>query len=257
MIKTIIIGAGNVAGHIAPALEATGKVKIAQVWSHTAAHAAELAAQLSGAEAITDLKDVDTTAHLYIISVIDDALPGVVASLPKLPNAIVAHTSGSVGAEILAPLSPCYGVFYPLQTFSRAVAVDVSEAPFFIEASTPEALAELLELARAVSKRVYEASSELRRKMHIAAVFACNFANHLWAIADDILHREAGLTLDVLNPLLHETLRKALECGASEAQTGPARRGDTKLIEKHIASLPAHEAEIYKLLSRSILEKYE
>ena len=97
----------------------------------------------------------------------------------------------------------------------------------------------------------------MRAKLHAAAVYACNFTNHLWAIADDILRRETGTDLGVLRPLLEETMRKALTMRPADGQTGPARRGDRGVIEKHKSLLTQDEAQLYETLSQHIMDYYE
>lgn len=255
-LRTVVIGAGNVASQLAPALERCGAVEVVAVWSRTAAHAESLCAKLHSAKPCTGLESLPADADFYLVAVVDDMLPEVVASM-KPNGALWAHTSGTINASALAPLTGRYGVFYPLQTLSRGIAVDLSCAPFFIEGSTPEVAETLTALARRLSDKVYPADSALRGKLHAAAVFACNFANHLWAIADDYLRREAGLDISVLEPLMRETLRKALAAPPSQGQTGPARRGDEGVMARHRALLAPHEAELYKILSDSIINYYK
>lgn len=256
-LRAVIIGAGNVASQIAPALQRSGCISVEAVWSRTAEHARELAAALGpGVKAETELRRLPADAEFYLVSVADDVVAQVVGAMTP-GHALWAHTAGSVEASVLAPLTDRYGVFYPLQTFSRGVAVEISEVPMFIEGSDRATADSLLEMARAISERVYEADSELRSKMHAAAVFACNFANHLWAMADDLLRERAGLDITVLGPLMRETLRKALLVPPAEAQTGPARRRDRSVMEKHISQLTPHQGEIYRLMSESIMQYYQ
>lgn len=255
-LRTVVIGAGNVASHLAPSLEAGGKVKVIAVWSRTEQHATELASRLSEARPYTNLEETPLDADLYLVSVVDDMIPRI-AEVVKRNRGIWAHTSGTVEAETLSPLSQHYGVFYPLQTMSRDVDVDLLQAPFFIEGSSDEVEYLLIELAETISKQVYQANSDMRGKLHAAAVFACNFTNHMWTLADNILDRFLGLDVGVLKPLLQETLRKALVSRPVLVQTGPARRRDMGVIEHHIKILPKHEAEIYKMLSQSIIDTYD
>jgi predicted short-subunit dehydrogenase-like oxidoreductase (DUF2520 family) len=145
-----------------------------------------------------------------------------------------------------------YGVFYPLQTFSRQKAVNVSEIPFFIEGSDDEVTTLLMSLAERLTDKVYKADSKQRATLHIAAVFACNFANHLWGISADIL-AQSGYSFDVFKPLLQETLRKAFEMGPTAAQTGPAKRGDMNVINGHLAKLDGDRHELYELITKMIL----
>ena len=251
-LPTVIIGSGNVASALAPALEQAGIIDVKAVYSPTPAHAAALAAKLSHAKAVSHVSQVPADAAFYLFAVRDSAISTLATELPPVPQAIVAHTSGGVDASALAPLSPHFGVFYPLQTFSLDVAVNIAEVPFFIEASDAATLRSLRSIAEAISTKVYEASSATRSRLHAAAVFACNFTNHMWAIADDILRRETGTDISVLAPLLTETLRKAAIVSPASAQTGPAIRADLPVMQRHLDMLTPREADIYTLLSRDI-----
>ena len=256
-LRTVIIGSGNVASCIAPALEKAGVIDIAAVYSPTQSHAAELAAKLRNAVAVSDIAEIPADAALYLLAVKDDAIAELAQTLTPSPEALWLHTSGGVEASTLKPLSEHYGVFYPLQTFSKGVPVNLPEVPVFIEASTERGREIVDRLAHAISPKVHYADGTTRCKLHAAAVFACNFTNHLWAIAEDILHREAGTDLSVLHPLLQETLRKAMTVPPASAQTGPAARGDRGVIAKHASLLTADEAELYTLLSEHIIDYYK
>lgn len=254
--RTVIIGSGNVASALAPALETSGAADVVAVFSPTPGHAAALASQLSHAEAVTDPARLPDDADIYLLAVNDDAIARLASSLRPVPSALWMHTSGGVDASALAPLSKRYGVFYPLQTFSKGVKVTMGEVPFFLEASNEADLALAREMALKVSPKVYNADGAVRARMHAAAVFGCNFVNHLWALADDILRRETGTDISVLEPLLRETLRKAMEVRPADAQTGPARRGDRGVIARHQKLLTPDEAQLYGILSDHILNYY-
>ncbi|MDE7375452.1 MAG: DUF2520 domain-containing protein [Muribaculaceae bacterium] len=243
-----IVGSGNVATHLALTLDKVAEVR--QVCSPCAEHAEALASRLSDCEALTDVSKIDPTVDFCIISVKDDAVRDVSEALPQI-GGIVCHTSGSAPMEALCKHSRA-GVFYPLQTFSKDAEVNVDEAPFFIEATDDDTLNSLMALARSISNKVAEADSSKRAILHVAAVFACNFANHLWAISSDILG-EHGIGLDVMRPLLQATLDKAMTMPPAEAQTGPAVRRDEVVMQKHMSMLSPENAEIYKLLSQSIM----
>ncbi len=244
--RVAVIGAGNVAVHLAEALAQAGC--LAGVWSREESHALTVAAPLDvpGGAMSALPRDLD----IYIVAVKDDAIPAVSATIGSVAG-IVAHTSGT--APMGALIQARRGVFYPLQTFSRNRPVDMSEVPFFIEGSDAHVSETLMDLAKRISPDVRYAGSDIRATLHLAAVFACNFANHSWAIAEDILRREAGCSLEVFAPLLRETLAKAMECGAGASQTGPAARGDIHTIEKHLQRLDGAQADIYKIMSQDIM----
>ena len=250
-MKIVIIGAGNVATHLAVALDSVHSV--AQVCARNLDHAQRLAARLRSCEAIDSPGLASADADACIIAVSDAQVGAVSRALPAM-SGVVAHTSGSVGIDALSA-HPRRGVFYPLQTFSREAAVDISAVPFLIEGNTPAVTDELAALARSLSRSVTIAPSEVRARVHVAAVLACNFPNYLWGCAQRVL-QGAGLDLKLLRPLLQATLDKAMDLGPDEAQTGPARRGDTEVCERHMRALPPDVAQIYQLITSSIYTKY-
>lgn len=247
------------AWHLAQAINKAGYA-VRQICARSIDHARELADKIVGCQAVGLPAQIMPDTGICIIAASDSAVTDIAASLPPL-HGIVAHTSGSVSLGALeqalaASGNPAKaGVFYPLQTFSKTANVDVAQAPFFTEASDPSALAELDALAASIGASVSHADSAQRTKLHIAAVFACNFANHLWAIASDILTAE-GYSLQALKPLLQATLDKAMSMPPAQAQTGPAARGDQSTVDKHLSMLkePGHR-EIYQMMSRSISPK--
>lgn len=254
-LRGVMIGSGNVAWHLAQALERCGAVRFCQVWSRRVDRAEELAEKLEDAEANDCIENLAGDADFYLVSVGDDALRELASCFPK-NDALWAHTSGSVEMDVLKGTGAHYGVFYPLQTFTRGGEMDLSRVPMFIEGADGATHASLKNIARMMSEEVFDADSELRGKMHVAAVYACNFTNYLWTVADDLLRRQAGLNIRVLAPLLYETIRKALAIGPEQSQTGPARRGDEKIMAKHEAMVEGSDRAIYELLSECIMKRY-
>lgn len=250
--SVVLIGAGNVATHLGRALADAGYA-VRQVFSRTEASASVLADRLH-CPFTTDQKAVATDADLYIVSIKDDALTGVIPWLTRCnPSALFVHTAGSVAMDVWSGHAARYGVLYPMQTFSKQRTVDFSSVSFFIEACQSEDLAALKTLAARLGGKVYEATSEQRRFLHIAAVFACNFSNHMYAIAQHLL-AEHGLPFEALLPLIDETARKVHHLSPAEAQTGPAARNDGTIMASHhrmLADTPAWD-ELYRLISQSI-----
>lgn len=250
----VILGSGNVATHMAMALDRNGHVS--QIYSPDPLHAGQLAGQLSSATPVSNLNDLAANAHFYIIAIKDDAIAELVKHLPATnPEAIWAHTSGSVPAEVFRGYRENYGVFYPLQTFNKLTPVDFAKVPMLIEGNTPETAGQLLRLAQTISTNVKYAGSSDRKLFHLAAVFACNFANRMWTISDEIL-RTKGYDLTMLEPLLRMTLDNALKSHPADVQTGPARRHDTDIINSHIKQLPEQYAAIYRMISDNISKAY-
>lgn len=250
-MKIVLLGSGNVATHLGSALQKAGH-EILQVWSRTQVNALQLAGALSVA-ATDELRALDSSADIYIISVKDDAIGEVASSFP-FRDKLLVHTSGTVPLDVFGDDQLTCGVFYPLQTFSKHKDISFSEIPVLIEGSDRAASDALAVLAGSISRTVERASSEQRAAVHLAAVFACNFSNHLYTIAKDLLAKE-GLDFRLLLPLITETAEKIRSLDPKDAQTGPAARNDQVSINKHKSFLEPEPAllEIYTLMTNSIL----
>lgn len=251
------IGAGNLAWHLAPALDNT-EFAVKEVFSLHKKNAEALADKLYQAEVKLSLDFSASASNIFIISVSDDVIPEIAQDLRLPDDAIVVHTSGSQPMSALAYTgSVNIGVFYPLQTFTKNHKVDFRDVPFFIESENKETESVLMTMAKAISKRVYKITSEKRKALHVSAVFASNFTNHMIAISQQLLE-QYGLESDILNPLIAETINKSLAIGAEKAQTGPARRGDLEILDKHIEFLNHDEQvrEIYRIISQHIIDQY-
>lgn len=252
--KIAIIGAGNVATHLAQTLACANDV--VQIYSRNLENATRLASKIQGCEAIDDISKLSSNVDIYIVSVKDDVIKDIAFKMSEAcRNGLWVHTSGSVSMDVFKDIAGNYGVLYPLQTFSRDVAVNVGEVPFFIEGNNAETLEKIKEVALSVSPVVRCADSDSRKRIHASAVFACNFVNHMWSMADDVL-KAGDFSFDLLLPLLKETLAKVSKVSPFDAQTGPARRGDVETMAGHLALLDEDKKEIYKLLSRSIMKQY-
>ncbi|MDP4271154.1 MAG: DUF2520 domain-containing protein [Bacteroidota bacterium] len=250
-MRIVLIGAGNLATRLGIALHEKG-CTIAQVYSRTEQSAQALAEKV-GATFTCKISDIVNDADLYVFSVKDDALPELLRQMHK-NEALWVHTAGSVPMEIFSLHTENFGVFYPLQTFSKQKEVDFSAIPIYIEANQPQHLEHLKKLAARLSSQVIEASSEQRKALHVAAVFACNFTNHMYAIAATLLE-EKGLHFDQLIPLINETAVKINTLHPRDAQTGPAVRFDKQVIGRHLEMLEDERLKtIYSLLSESIHE---
>jgi len=251
-MQIVFIGAGRLATNLAPALQRVGH-SILQVYSRTM-DAAKMLADRVGAIAITDLQKVSTEADVYVFSVTDTALPQLILQMPPVSkNSVFLHTAGSVPMKVFEGRGGHYGVFYPMQTFSKGCDVDFKTIPVFIEGNDSRSQQVVKELAISVSENVRELSSEGRRHLHLAAVFACNFANHCYELSAEILAKY-GVPFEVMLPLVDETAAKVHKMSPRDAQTGPAVRCDEKVLEAQKGLLtdnPLH-AQIYDLMSRSI-----
>jgi predicted short-subunit dehydrogenase-like oxidoreductase (DUF2520 family) len=195
-------------------------------------------------------------ADVYVVAVKDAVLADVVRQLCKGRAArVFLHTAGSMPMQVFDGLAAHYGVFYPMQTFSKERALDFSRIPIFLEGSDPVALGVARTLAESVSRQVVELSGEGRRRLHLAAVFACNFANHCYELASEVL-QEQGLPFSVMQALVDETAAKVSELSPRQAQTGPAVRYDQNVMEAQLSLLADRPLaqQIYRLMSKSIHE---
>lgn len=250
--RVVILGSGNVATCYALALR--DKCDIVQIYSRTLANAQELAEEV-GCEAIDNLQDLSLDADVYIVAVNDDAITSVCNNVID-NGAIWVHTSGSTPINVIEHSCCRYGVMWPMQSLSKSHPADMSKVHIFVEGSDIEVCHELKELASLMTVNVHEVSSRERILLHVASVFACNFANHMFTLSSEVLD-EAGIPFDAMLPLIKTTVEKLNHMTPQESQTGPAARGDIRIIEKHLSSLNGDKREIYKLLSRNLMQRRE
>jgi predicted short-subunit dehydrogenase-like oxidoreductase (DUF2520 family) len=258
-IRTVaIVGAGNLAWHLAPALDNAG-YPVREVYSRDNRSARKLASRLYQAEVKSDLDFGDSDVDVVILAVSDDAIAQVAADLILREDTLVVHTSGSTPMRVLeAADTENIGVFYPLQTFSKGVSVDFEDVPILVEGSNDGVERALQAMGRALSHTVEAITSGRRLALHVAAVFGSNFTNHMIAIAFALME-DHDLNPDWLKPLIAETLNKSLHAGPSQAQTGPARRGDLSILRRHTEFLRDDPKlrEIYTVISQHILDRYQ
>ncbi len=251
-MNVIIIGTGNVATVLGKRIKTAGHT-ILQVYGRTLIHAQNLSATLDASHC-NDLSLLNTTADVYLLAVSDSAIYQV-AALLRAGNGVVAHTSGSVPAEVLKLCSPQYGVLYPLQSL-RAELDPLAEIPLLINGNNEYSKKRIADFANGISPQVATVSDEERAKLHVAAVMASNFTNHLYAAADYYCKNE-NLDFSLLYPLIEETARRVRSFHPALMQTGPAARNDLETVSKHLQLLEVYPSlrEIYMLLTNSILEK--
>ncbi|MCX6220156.1 MAG: DUF2520 domain-containing protein [Bacteroidia bacterium] len=249
-MRIVILGTGNLATQLGMALHAQ-HAEIIQVYGRTGTSASDLA-NLLGCTSTTSKQEIITDADLYILAVSEAAIPEILTDAP-FRDRLIVHTSGSISIDVLTSFSNNYGVFYPLQTLSKQKAVDFSAVPICIEANSVENLEKLNKLAKTISDQVFEINSTQRRQLHLAAVFVCNFVNHLYAIGEKLL-QEQHLNFNLLKPLIAETAQKAMLFSPPDVQTGPAIRDNQKIMELHLQMLEQHPAwqKLYELISKDI-----
>lgn len=251
--KVVVIGAGNAGTHFANALSKSGH-SIIQVYNRTQKSAQDLAKKLNCS--FTDnLKNISIEADLYLFALKDDILQSVIAQTPP-NNGIWAHTAGSIPVDIFEGYADNYGVIYPLQTLSKNRETDFAKIPLFIEGNNKQTETALFYFAKTISDKVDTADSEKRKYLHLAAVFACNFTNHLYNVSTQILDKH-DIDWHVLQPLIDETANKLYSMSPSEAQTGPAVRNDRNIIERHLSLIENPEIQaIYEILSNNIYKNH-
>ncbi len=245
MIKVVILGAGNVATQLYRSFSETEGIDLVQVYNRNAEN---LNFVKEPEKRLSDLKKLKK-ADIFLLAIKDEAIPELAKKMPKIEG-IVAHTSGSQPMKCLEKFDD-FGVFYPLQTFSRNKQVDFKNIPICLEANTAENLQILKKLAGKISEKIFEVNSEQRKSLHLSAVFVNNFTNHMFALASEYC-RKNELPFEILRPLIRETVDKIESLDPIDAQTGPALRNDEKTIKMHLEMLDENQKKIYTILTESI-----
>ncbi|SHG34968.1 Rossmann-like and DUF2520 domain-containing protein [Flagellimonas flava] len=250
MLSVIVLGTGNLAHHLSQVFYSCPDLDLIQVYGRNKDNLKPYQVYAPTCSEPLKIKDAD----VYIIAVKDNAIR-TVSQLVADKKGMVVHTSGAMEMKSIAHENS--GVFYPLQTFSKERALNFNTIPVCIEAKQQKGLEVLEKLGASISKRVHHIDSEQRKKLHLAAVFVNNFTNYLYSVGEDICEKEK-LPFDLLRPLILETAEKVQGMSTFRAQTGPARRGDSKSVEKHLELLEQSQEQIlYKLLSEAIKTRYE
>ena len=239
--KIVLLGSGNLATQLGPALADT-QAEVVQIYSRRITHARKLA-KILGCPATNKLETITTEADLYLFAISDSAIHEVAENLanhlsPK-GNYIFAHTSGATPQLVFKGLTQDYGIFYPLQTFSKDRPADFSTIPFCIDGNRKKVRTQLTQLAERISPNVSLINDEQRAILHVAAVFVNNFTNALFGVGKEILDRHE-IPFNLLTPLILETAKKVQENDPRIMQTGPARRGDQKTLKRHLDLLTDH-----------------
>ena len=254
-MRIAFIGAGRLATNLGLTLLGAGH-EIVSVYSRTMQSAEALAEHIGG-KPVDRAEDLPMEADAYIIAVKDSALAEVIPAVTKgREHQVFMHTAGSMPMSMFQGMARHYGVFYPMQSFSKERPVDFAEIPTFIEANDEKAMQVIRRLAESITERIYPLSSDDRQYLHLAAVFACNFVNHCYAMSAEILEKH-GMSFDVMLPLIDETARKVHQLHPLEAQTGPAVRYDENVIRHQIQLLREHPfmKDLYERMSLNIYRK--
>lgn len=253
-IRAALVGTGNIATRLC----LDGDRQRLEV-VHVAGRQAEKTQRIADAVGCgwaTDLVFDDVEADVLLVCVPDEAIAEIASNLPKRPW-LVVHTSASTPMDVLSNCSSQHGILYPLQTFTATRHVPLKSVPFLIEGNQPESLEKIRLLASCFSENIWETDARQRLYVHVSAVFANNFNNHLLRISEQLL-QNVNMPLELLHPLMMETVEKAMTFSPKEAQTGPARRRDAQTQSKHLAALEHHPewADLYTRFSKLIAKEY-
>ncbi|MDR2917002.1 MAG: DUF2520 domain-containing protein [Tannerella sp.] len=247
--NVVFIGAGNVATHLSLAMKNAG-FSIRQIFSRSENSAKSLAEKLN-CNYTTDVKEILPDADIYLFSLKDDVLQDIVASVPP-NNGLWIHTAGSIPMDLFRGYAEYYGVIYPMQTLSKQRHTNFFKVPLFIEGNTKNNEDKIYDIAQMLSGSVTHMASDKRRHLHLAAVFACNFSNHMYSLAAKILE-EQDIDWHILQPLIDETANKLYSMSPGNAQTGPAVRYDRHVIERHLSMLKDEDTrKLYLMISENI-----
>lgn len=250
-IKSIaIVGFGNVGWHLAIALSDAG-YEITNIVSRTQ-QSDNTPSEFIDTSIVKYLSQIREEPDLYLLTVQDSEIDAIAALLSD-SDKIIVHTSGGRDMSVFSDKRDNYGVFYPLQTFTKGSKMSYSEIPFLLEADSKKTENALKGVAEKISGSYRCVGAEERLSLHIAAVFACNFSNHMVNIAEYLLKKD-NLDLELIQPLLMQTLKKLDDMSPKEAQTGPAIRNDHHTMNRHLEVLEKEPElkDLYIALSQSI-----
>jgi len=250
MIRVVLIGYGNVGFHLHNAMKPLKEIEVVQIYNRKSSFSKNLPNETAITHSFEELQEAD----IYIMAISDDSIISVSQKL-KLKDKLVVHTSGNTSMHVIDKKHR-RGVFYPLQTFSKERIIDFSEVPIFIETEHKDDLKLLQELAKHLECTTYKLSTDQRRSLHLSAVFVNNFTNHLYRIGHELCESNR-VPFEVLKPLIKETANKIGDITPFMAQTGPAKRGDTKTINKHLELLENEKhKEVYSTFTQLIASLY-
>lgn len=248
-METVIIGSGNVAYHLAKAFTQNG-IAVKLIFGRNEEALKTISEENNIPYSTENLADAD----FYLICVSDSAVEEISKIIDK-KDCLVAHTSGSLPKEILIG-EYRKASFYPLQTFSKTKELDYSQIPFFTEAENDADQEFLRSIALQISENVMISDYEKRKYIHLTAVFSCNFVNHLFARAKEVSDSQ-NIPFEFFIPLIDETVEKIHYLDPKDAQTGPAVRNDSSVLQLHEKLITNEEhLKLYKALNESIMKMY-
>jgi predicted short-subunit dehydrogenase-like oxidoreductase (DUF2520 family) len=257
--RVALIGSGRLGTQLAMALEKGGH-RIAEIFNPSQKSAEKLAYNLYSSQLVNSLDFSDSDCNFFVIAVPDEAIEQVATEIVLPDEAIIVHTSGATPMSILeVTAAENFGVIWPLQSFSHGATISFSQLPVIIEGANDYTLEILNRVVASIGAEPVFMEEEERKNLHVAAVFASNFTNFMLRSAERVLEKD-DISLDILKPLVVETIRKAFEIGPENAQTGPAAREDFTTIDAQTLLLGDDESlqRMYRMISQEIIDsKYE
>ena len=249
IMKIAIVGAGSVGTNLHHAFELKGiRAELVHARPLTAKEVTGYGLPVTGYGL--------PVADVYIYTVVDHVLREVVSKV-HAPKALHVHTSGSMPIDVFGEDKPHAGVLYFFQSFSREVLIDDwSGIPCFIEGRNIDDIAAIYSLAQTLTSRIYEANQQDRERLHIAGIFANNYTNLMYRIAEDVL-KGTQIPFEALLPLIDQTSAKMHSMRPAEAQTGPAKRNDQAVINHHIDVISNLGFQISNFSSQEIASLYQ
>lgn len=253
-MKYQIIGTGNTAWFLAKRLSAEGH-KCVRVYGRNITKAKALADSINTI-ATNKLSDIKDDADCCFIAISDHAIAEITKQL-SFKNTVLIHTAGSVDRSILSEAAKHNGVIWPIYSINKNNLPTHRDIPCVIEVADDESLRVISRLVNSITDKVYNVDSEQRAILHLSAVLSNNFVNHLFTISEKLCI-DKDVPFALLLPIITQTAERIYSKSPEDLQTGPAKRGDTATILKHLEILQDNEdwQNIYKSITTSIDNLY-
>jgi predicted short-subunit dehydrogenase-like oxidoreductase (DUF2520 family) len=248
-----IVGAGAVGTALGVALSRAGW-PIHAVASRDPGRRERFRSLVDVVRVFADPEPILDEVELILLTVPDDAIRGLAGSLRMYGGQAMVHTSGALGAEVLAPAMAAgtqIGAFHPLVAFADTErAVEALHGATVAIEGDDQLAAMLADMAEAIGARPVRLATGSKSAYHAAAVLAAGgFIALLDAVAE--LGRVAGLdeagSLAIYGPLIEGTLSNARALGIRAALTGPMTRGDIGTLRSHLGTLQVHAPGVLAL----------
>lgn len=254
-IKAAIIGSGNLAFHFLPALSECRFISLICLHSRNEEVGMDLCRENKIAYA-KSLRSIPEDVSLFLLMVNDTAIAQVSQELAKIVDKekIIVHFSGSTSLDVIDSYFKNSGSVWPIQSVAKNdTNLNIKEIPLCISSSSNQVASTLQKIFNTISPKVLRINEDDKKVLHLAAVIANNFTNHLFHLSKTLIEN-VGFSFDLLKPIITKTAENAVSYNPEEVQTGPAIRGDFDTMKDHLELLEGNEnlRTIYELLSKSI-----